>query len=72
MVLRSTLLFHDAIVMGKPEIAVAFSGIKFDPEGNLKDEVTIELLRRYVSDFVEFSDSTRKRRLDTLNREFLF
>ena len=72
MVLRATLLFHDAIVMGKPEIAVAFSGVKFDPDGNLKDEATVELLQRYLSDFIEFSDSTRARRLDTLNREFIF
>ena len=46
--------------------------MNIDPEGNLKDEATIELLHRYLSDFIEFSASTRARRLDTLNREFLF
>ncbi len=72
MALRASLMFHDAIVMGKPEIAVSFSGVKFDAEGNLKDEATVELLRRYLSDFIEFSVSTRARGLESLDREFLF
>lgn len=71
-VLRSSLWFFDAVVMGKPEVAVSLCTTKFDASGKLTDEPTKALLRRYYADFVEFAASTKARNLAALGREFIF
>ncbi|MFF4596852.1 NADPH-dependent FMN reductase [Amycolatopsis sp. NPDC001319] len=70
--LRGALLFFDAMLMGRPEVAVGLGKMKFDDEGNLKDEEVRALLRRFLSDFVEFTRSTKARGLDPREREFVF
>ncbi|WP_326836961.1 NADPH-dependent FMN reductase [Amycolatopsis rhabdoformis] len=70
--LRGALLFFDSIVMGRPEVAVGLGKMKFDDAGCLKDEEVRALLRRFLSDFVEFTQSTRARGLDPREREFVF
>ncbi|MFI5612613.1 NADPH-dependent FMN reductase [Amycolatopsis sp. NPDC051903] len=70
--LRNSLLFFDTMLMGRPEVLVASSAVKFDEQGNLKDEEVRALLRRFLADFTEFTSSTLDRGLDPRDREFLF
>lgn len=45
--LRQTLLFHEAYVMPKPEIYLFRAFEKFDADGALTDQATIDLLKAY-------------------------
>lgn len=72
LALRTSFLFMDALVMGKPEVYVSNAASKFDDTGALQDEATRQLLTRFVDDFVEHSHSALRRQLPTLGREFLY
>ncbi len=47
MHLRQTLLFHEAYVMPKPEIYLFRALEKFDADGALTDQATIDLIKAY-------------------------
>ena len=46
--LRQMLIYLNPRVLNKPEVMISHSGQKFDAEGNLADEKTIEYLQRMV------------------------
>ena len=55
MQLHETLAETGAVVMVKPGVLVqAFSPMRFDSEGNLKDEEIKELLRRHLDEFAKW------------------
>jgi chromate reductase, NAD(P)H dehydrogenase (quinone) len=49
--LRNVAVFTNMIPMNKPEILITSSGTKFDAEGNLTDEKTLELLEIFLESF---------------------
>ena len=70
--LRTSLLFMDAVVMGKPEVYISNATAKFDDDGRLVHDGTAALLGRFLNDFEEHAAATLQRKLPLLVREFLF
>ena len=58
--LRKILIFLNAFVVNKPEVLIGGSGSKFDDEGNLTDEKTIEFLGKAVDALIELSKQLNK------------
>lgn len=58
--LRKILIFLNAFVVNKPEVLIGGSGGKFDDEGNLTDEKTIEFLGKAVDALIELSKQLNK------------
>jgi chromate reductase, NAD(P)H dehydrogenase (quinone) len=69
--LRQCLLFHDAMVMSKPEVYVTDAAKKF-ADGRLTDENTKKLIPLFLENFEEFTRATLARQLDPATREFQF
>ncbi|MGM0931070.1 MAG: NADPH-dependent FMN reductase [Actinomycetota bacterium] len=69
---RKAALFHDAELLGKPEVYVSFAEDKFDENGRLTDRDTYQLLEHYLDYFEEFARATRARDLASYAREFRF
>ncbi len=53
--LRQIMVFVNAYVMNQPEIMIANAADKFDENGNLKDEKTLDLIRRFIESLADFS-----------------
>jgi len=54
--LRQVMVFVNAMVMNKPGVMIGQANTKFDKDGNLTDEKTKEILKKFVESFAEFSD----------------
>ncbi|MFC3193095.1 NADPH-dependent FMN reductase [Marinicella sediminis] len=53
--LRQILVFMNAFVVNKPEVMIAQAADKFDKEGNLTDQRTIDFLERALSSLISLS-----------------
>jgi chromate reductase len=54
--LRQTLGVLSVQLLGQPEVFVGAAGSKFDAEGKLTDQVTLDFLGKMVAAFVKFAD----------------
>jgi chromate reductase len=50
--LRQVLVYLDARVINKPEVFVSFAHQKFDENGNIKDEIAVDLISQLLSNLV--------------------
>lgn len=58
--LRQVLVFMNAFVVNKPEVMIAQAGDKFDDEGNLTDQRTIDFLDRALTSLINLSQQLNK------------
>ncbi len=54
LALRQILPVSNVLLMNKPDVYVTFAGEKFDEEGRLVDQVTLEQLDGFLAGFVEW------------------
>jgi chromate reductase, NAD(P)H dehydrogenase (quinone) len=59
--LRQVMTFVNAIVMNKPGVMIGQVNTKFDNDGNLTDEKTKEILKKFIESLAEFSDLFKKK-----------
>ena len=52
--LRQIAVFTNMIVMNKPEILIPKAGDKFDKEGNLTDESTLEHIKKFLIEYAKW------------------
>ena len=50
----------NAFVVNKPEVMIAQAGDKFDDEGNLTDQRTIDFLERALTSLINLSQQLNK------------
>lgn len=55
--LRQTLQSQESIVMPRPEIFVGNAGKKFDAEGNLTDDDTVQRLKKWLKAFADWVEN---------------
>jgi chromate reductase len=57
--LRQILVFLNAFVVNKPEVMIAQASGKFDSEGNLTDEKTIEFIDKALTSLVNLAEQLK-------------
>ncbi len=58
--LRQSFVFLNMIPINKPEVFVTMAANKFDEDGNLKDDMTIEIMKQLLKNLVETARNTKK------------
>lgn len=58
--LRKILVFLNAFVVNKPEVMIGQSGSKFNEQGDLTDERTIEFLGKALDSLIQLSEQLNK------------